>query len=108
MHSHHPLSEERINLDIKLLEFVEINRKLGNHISIHSLVIEQFKLEPKLADITYHGQYESIQRFMKRNNLSLRVPGHIGQLLSFNIQKTIKDYIFDLRNIINFSAFCSK
>ena len=55
MHSGHPLSEERINLDIKLLEFVEINRKLGNPISIHSLVIEQLKLEPKLADITYHG-----------------------------------------------------
>ena len=101
LHSGHPLSEERINLDIKLLEFVEINRKLGNPISIHSLVIEQLKLEPKLADITYHGQYESIQRFMKRNNLSLRVPGHIGQLLPFNIQKTISDYIIDLRRIIN-------
>ena len=101
MHSGHPISEERINLDIKLLEFVEINRKLGNPISIHSLVIEQLKLEKNLADIAYHEQYESIQRFMKRNNLSLRVPGHIGQLLPFNIQKTINDYIIDLRRIIN-------
>ena len=98
IHTGQQLFEERLNLDIKLLEIVEINRKLGNPIS---LVIEQLKLEPKLAEITYHGQYESIQRFMKRNNISLRVPGHIGQLLPSNIQKTIKDYTIDLRNIIN-------
>ena len=53
-------------------------------------MIEQLKLKPKLDEITYHGQYESIQRFMKKNNLSLRVPGHIGQLLPFNIQKLLR------------------
>ena len=45
-------------------------------------------------------QYESIQRFMKRNNLSLRVSGHIVQLLPYDIENTISNYIIDLRNII--------
>ena len=44
---------------------------------------------------------------MKRNNLSLREPWHIGELLPFNIQKTIKDYIFDQRNIINKAEYSS-
>ena len=38
---------------------------------------------------------------MKRNNLNLRVPGHIGQLLSSNIKKIITDYIIDVRKSIN-------
>ena len=38
---------------------------------------------------------------MKRNNLSLRVPWNIGQLLPLNINYSINDYILDLRRIIN-------
>ena len=76
LHTGHQISEDRLNWDTKLLEFVKINRKLGNPITIHTLIMEQIKLQPKIDGITYHGQYEIIQRFMIRNNLTLRVPSY--------------------------------
>ena len=52
-------------------------------------------------NISSHGQYEYIYRFLNRNNLLIRKPGHVGQLLPLNVKEVITKYILDLRTIIN-------
>ena len=89
IHKGPPISEATLNTDLKLLEFYEINRKLKNQISTYSLKIELLKLRPDLREITPHEQLEYIYRFMERNNLSLRIPGHIGRLLPKDTKNTV-------------------
>ena len=45
--------------------------------------------------------YKYLYRFLKWNNLSIRKPGHVGQLLLLNVKEVIIKYILDLRTIIN-------
>ena len=100
IHKGPPISDDTLKTDLKLLEFYEINRKLKNPISTYSLKIELLKIRPDLIQLSPHGQLEYIYRFMQRNNLSLRVPGHIGRLLPKDTKQTIIDYIIDLRKTI--------
>ena len=43
---------------------------------------------------------EYIYRFLDRNNLSLRIPGHLGQILPKDIFNIISNYITSLRGLI--------
>jgi len=43
----------------------------------------------------------NIYKFLNRNNLSIRTPGHVGQLLPSNVKEVITKYILELRTIIN-------
>ena len=97
IHKDPPISEATLNTDLKLLEFYEINRKLKNPISTYSLKIELLIFRPDLRELTPHWQLEYIYRFMKRNNLSLRIQGHIGRLLQKDTKNIVINYIIELK-----------
>ena len=101
LHKGSILSEETIETDIKLLDFVNINRKLGIQITTLSLKLGLLKICPDILNISSHWQYEYLYRFLNRNNLSIRKPGHVGQLLPLKVKEVITKYILDLRTIIN-------
>ena len=42
----------------------------------------------------------NIYRFLNRNNISIRIPGHVGQLLQKDIINIIINYITNLRETI--------
>lgn len=44
-------------------------------------------------NISSHGQNEYIFRFLVRNNLSIRTPGHVGKLCPLNVKYVIRKYI---------------
>lgn len=67
--------------------------------------IELLKFRPDLRELTPHGQLEYIYRFMERNNLSLRIPGHIGRLLPKDTKNTVINYIIELRKLIKEGAY---
>ena len=100
LHKGKPLSKETIETDLHLLEFIKINRKYGIPITTFSVKIELLKFRPDLSKLTPNGLYEYIYRFMSRNNLSLRTPGHIGQLLPTDTKNVIINYIMELRKTI--------
>ena len=75
------------------MDFVKINRKLGIPITTLSLKIELLKLRPDKLNISQHGQFEYIYRFLNRNNLSIRATNHVGQLLPLNVKEIKKIYI---------------
>lgn len=100
LHKGKPLSKETIETDLHLLEFIKINRKYGIPITTFSVKIELLKFRPDLSKLTSNGLYEYIYRFMSRNNLSLRTPGHIGQLLPTDTKNVIINYIMELRKTI--------
>ena len=58
LHNGPKLSEETIETDVKLLDFVIINRKLGIPIITLSLKPELLKIRPDILSISSHGQYE--------------------------------------------------
>lgn len=58
IHKGPKLSEETINIDIKLLNFVKINRKLGIPLTTLSLKFELLYLLPDLLNLTSHSQLE--------------------------------------------------
>ena len=60
LHKGPPLSKEHFETDIKLLDFVKINRKLGIPITTLSLKIELLKLRPDILNISQHGEFEYI------------------------------------------------
>ena len=55
LHNGPKLSEETIETDIKLLDFVKINRKLGISITVLSLKLELLKIRPDILNISSHG-----------------------------------------------------
>ena len=57
LHNGPKLSEETIETNIKLLDFVKINRKLGIPITTLSLKLELLKIRPDILNINSHGQY---------------------------------------------------
>ena len=67
--------------------------------------IELLKLRLDLREITPHGQLEYIYRFMESNNLSLRIPGHIGQLLPKDTNNAVINYIIELWKLIKEGAY---
>ena len=54
IHKGPPISELKLNTDLKLLEFYEINRKLKKSISTYSLKIESLIFRPDLRELTPH------------------------------------------------------
>ena len=94
------MTEETIETDALLLDFIKINRKIGIPITTISIKLELLRIRPDLSKLSSHRIYEYIYRFMSRNSLSLRTPGHVGQFLPKDIKNVIINYLLELRNII--------
>lgn len=69
------------DIENKLYEFFEFNRKLGNCITTGSLVHQFLVLCPDRKNDKLDTIYHIIYRFMKRHYLTIRTSTHIGQAL---------------------------
>ena len=85
LHKGKKLTDETIETDALLLDFIKINRTIGIPITTISVKLELLRIGPDLPKLSSHGIYEYIYRFMNRNTLSLRTPRHVGQFLPNDI-----------------------
>ena len=72
-----------INLDLerKLINFIEYNRKLFNPITTWCLLLKVFEYAPERKNKSIKTNQQLIYRFLKRNHFSFRTKTHIGSTL---------------------------
>ena len=90
-------------IEDKLFQFVEFNRKQGIPVTTSGLLIRFRQLNPEEKDLTNETLNKRIYRFLKRYNLSIRRPTHIGRGIYANNFKIADDFInklIKLKNII--------
>ena len=66
-------------LEIKIIQFIEFNRKLFNPISTWALLLKLFEIEPERKNKSIKSNQLLIYRILKRNGYSYRTKTHIGQ-----------------------------
>jgi hypothetical protein len=71
-------------LECKLIEFIEFNRKLYNAISTWSLLLKMFEICPKRKNLSIKSNQKFINGFLKINFYFYRTKTHVGQILSKN------------------------
>ena len=57
-----------LEIDLKLIESIEFNRKIGNSITVYSLVLHLLKIEPTRTELSLKANQNWIYRFILRNN----------------------------------------
>ena len=67
-----------LEIDLKHNEFIEFNRKIGNSITVYSLVLHLLKIEPNRTKLNLKTNQNWIYRFLIRNNYAQRKASHIG------------------------------
>lgn len=72
------------DIDEKLINFIEFNRKLLNPITTFSIASEMFRLFPQLKNKKYKSILNWIYRFLNRNHYTFRKHTHLGKLLPPN------------------------
>ena len=45
-----------LEIDLKIIEFIEFNRKLGNSITVYCLVLHLLKLEPDRTELSLKNE----------------------------------------------------
>ena len=98
-----------LEIDLKLIEFIEFNRKIGNSITVYSLVLHLLKIEPTRTELSLKENQNWIYRFLLRNNYGQRKTSHKGQKLPNNTYGIISKFLsefYDFRvsnpNLIRF------
>ena len=87
----------------KLYDFIIFNRKLGNPVTSTKVYNKFLQINPEEIKTDKETLLKRIYRFMKRNNLSIRRPTHVGRLIYNNIYLEVEKFINELtRLIINF------
>ena len=97
-----------IDLEDKLYEFFEFNRKLGNAVKIKALILQMIKLDEenknsenkKYLGIKYDNlntNYTRIERFMDRKGLSIRQATPMGRKFYYNTYMVVGKYISSVR-----------
>jgi len=100
------------DFDKSIYDWIDFNRSLGNCITTWGIGVEMIKRNPNLKELKLRTLQKRVERFLKRNNLSIRTASHIWQILPessidlvFNFLKEIihirKDYNIPKENIIN-------
>ena len=82
-----------LEIDLKLIEFIEFNRKIGNSITVYSLVLHLLKIEPIRVELSLKANQNWIYRFLLRNNYVQRKASHIGQKLPNNTYDIISKFL---------------
>ena len=96
----------------KLIDYIEFNRKLGFAVTTWSLLLELYKYIPERKEYKIKSNLELLYRFMYRNGYSFRKGTHIGQgikeeslkeasLFWNEVHKCIKEEGFTKYNIFN-------
>ena len=71
-------------LECKLIDFIEFNRKLYNSITTWSLLLKMFEISPERKLLGMEAGRGFVCGFLKRNFFSFRTKTHVGQILSQN------------------------
>jgi len=93
-------------IEDKLFKFVEFNSKQDLPVTTTILLIKFRQLNPEEKDLNNETLNKRIYRFLKRYNLSIRRPTHIGRVIYANTFKISDDFInklIKLKNICNFT-----
>ena len=106
---HKGVQPKFIDLEDKLYEFFEFNRKLGNAVTIKALILQMIKLDEKninnknkkyfrIKNDNFHTNYTLIERFMDRKGLSIRQATGMGRKFYSNTYMVVGKYINSVRN----------
>ena len=90
--------QPEINIDwIKIKDFIDNNRSLGICVNTHSIFLEICKQMEENVNISKEAVYLRIYRFLERENYSLRIGTHIGQMVPPDSIELIKNFISNIR-----------
>lgn len=92
------------DIEDDLFKFVETNRKLGNNITVHSIIYQLTKLKKESNEKEFNELRHYVHRFMNNYYLTFRSPTHIGQLLP-NCEFVVNEFYKDSRAKILFGEF---
>jgi len=87
-------------LDIKILNYIEFNRKLSNPITFWSLLSKIYEYAPERKNKSFKSNQLLIYRILKRNNYTFKAKTPIGNTLgevTFNEATKFVNEVWDLR-----------
>ena len=107
---HKGVQPKFIDLEDKLYEFFEFNRKLGNAVTIKALILQMIKLDEEninnknknyfgIKNDNFHTNYTHIERFMDRKGLSIRQATGMGRKFYSNTYMVIGK---NINNVLNY------
>ena len=65
------------DFDKSIYDWIDFNRSLGNCITTWGIGVEMIKRNPNLKELKLRTLQKRVERFLKRNNLSIRTASHI-------------------------------
>lgn len=97
-----------LNLEIenKLISFIEFNRKFCNPITTFALYLKLLKLWPDRKNKSKHTNYVLIYRILTRHCYTFRTPTHYGQLLKKEAFIDTSLFLNEIRNIRLNNGIC--
>jgi hypothetical protein len=108
-HNHAGPKTMFINIETLLLNYVDDKRAGGYALSSQALITRAGQLDPHFAALSFDLQRSWIYRFMKRNNLSIRVKTHSGTYIEeAEMDATILDFVKSVRSTIDTLGFAKE